>query len=109
MRKGMVFFQDQMAGEILENEDGVTFYYYPVYLARIESRAISHTLPLTEKPYRSETMIPFFDGLIPEGWLLDIAGHYWKINPRDRFGLLLACCHDCIGAVSIIPIQTPAP
>ncbi len=109
MRKGIVFFRDQLAGEILENEDGVTFSYHSDYLAQPGIQPISLTLPLTETPYRSETMIPFFDGLIPEGWLLDIAGNYWKINPRDRFGLLLACCRDCIGAVSIVPSETLQP
>ena len=38
---------------------------------------------------------------IPEGWLLDIAEETWKLNPRDRMGLLLACCRDCIGAASV--------
>jgi serine/threonine-protein kinase HipA len=46
-------------------------------------------------------MFPFFDGLIPEGWLLEIAEKNWKLNARDRMGLLLTCCKDCIGAVSI--------
>jgi serine/threonine-protein kinase HipA len=46
-------------------------------------------------------MFPFFDGLIPEGWLLDIAEKNWKIDSRDRMGLLLACCKDCIGDVSV--------
>ena len=40
---------------------------------------------------------------LPEGWLLDIAERSWKINQRDRMSLLLACCKDCIGAVSVIP------
>jgi serine/threonine-protein kinase HipA len=43
--------------------------------------------------------------MIPEGWLLDIAEHTWKLDPRDRMGLLLACCRDCIGAVSVIPLE----
>lgn len=30
------------------------------------------------------TMIAFFDGLIPEGWLLDIAIDNWKLDRRDR-------------------------
>jgi serine/threonine-protein kinase HipA len=51
-------------------------------------------------------MIPFFDGLIPEGWLLDITVKNWKTNPNDRMGLLLFACKDCIGAVSIEPIET---
>jgi serine/threonine-protein kinase HipA len=46
-------------------------------------------------------IITFFDGLIPEGWLLDIAEKNWKLNPRDRMSLLIACCEDCIGAISI--------
>ncbi len=50
-------------------------------------------------------MFPFFDGLIPEGWLLDVAVDNWKLKSTDRMGLLLACCKDCIGAVSVIPFE----
>jgi serine/threonine-protein kinase HipA len=53
-------------------------------------------------------LFPFFDGLIPEGWLLDIAQKNWKLNPRDRMGLLMACCKDCIGAVSVHPLNNSA-
>ncbi|MCF8256779.1 MAG: HipA N-terminal domain-containing protein, partial [Flavobacteriales bacterium] len=60
--------------------------------------------PVTDRPYTDRRLFPLFDGLIPEGWLLDIAAKNWKIRPTDRMGLLLACCRDCIGAVSIIPI-----
>jgi hypothetical protein len=48
---------------------------------------------------------PFFDGLIPEGWLLDIAVDNWKVSERDRFGLLLTCCQNTIGAVSVMPFE----
>ena len=50
-------------------------------------------------------MFPFFDGLIPEGWLLDIATKNWKLNPNDRMGLLMTCCKDCIGAVGLIGLE----
>jgi serine/threonine-protein kinase HipA len=63
------------------------------------------TLPLKEQPYTSKILFPFFDGFIPEGWLLDIAQNNWKLNPRDRMGLLMACCKDCIGAVSVHPLN----
>jgi serine/threonine-protein kinase HipA len=59
------------------------------------------TLPLREEPYVSTTLHPFFDGLIPEGWLLSVVVKNWKIDARDRMGLLLAVCRDCIGAVSL--------
>ena len=43
----------------------------------------------------------FFDGLIPEGWLLKIVTDNWKIDSHDRFGVLLVACKDGIGNVSI--------
>ena len=47
-------------------------------------------------------MLPFFDGLIPEGWLLKIAVDNWKLNPLDKMNLLLTLCKDNIGDVSIV-------
>ena len=63
--------------------------------------AVSLTLPLTANKYRAKTLFPFFDGLIPEGWLLDIVTHNWKISPSDRFGVLLVACKDAVGNVSV--------
>ncbi len=65
----------------------------------------SLTLPLRAEPFEDKRLFPFFDGLIPEGWLLEIAEKTWKIDPRDRMGLLLACCRDCIGAAGVVPIE----
>lgn len=100
-RSGQVYYQDKLAGIITENEDGYFFQYDVLYLQTSDNQGISLTLPLQEEPYFSKTFFPFFDGLIPEGWLLNIAVENWKINPRDRMGLLLTTCEDCIGAVSI--------
>jgi len=102
MRKADVLMNGQIAGYLSETEDGYSFWYDAVYLNSEDARAVSLTLPLTDKPYNSKTMIPFFDGLIPEGWLLEVAEKNWKLNKRARMGLLLACCKDCIGAVSVV-------
>ena len=101
MKQGNVYFKNILAGTIREDEDGFTFQYEPDYLQHDDAQPVSLTLPLREEPYVSQVIFPFFDGLIPEGWLLDVATKSWKINERDRMGLLLACCNDCIGAVSI--------
>ena len=69
------------------------------------SEPVSPTMPFQDEAYLSDDMLPFFDGLIPEGWLLDIAEETWKLDSRDRFGLLLACCPSCIGAVSIREVK----
>lgn len=102
-RMGIVLFNNVRAGSIVEDEAGYRFTYDQEYLKRPDAAPVSLTLPLARRSHTSKTMIPFFDGLIPEGWLLDIASENWKLNPRDRMGLLLACCKDCVGAVSVIP------
>ena len=94
-----------VAGILIEDEEGYHFKYEDSYLSSKGNESISVTLPLTTKAYSSKTLFPFFDGLIPEGWLLEIATKNWKLNPRDRMGILLATCQDCIGAVSIEEIK----
>ena len=92
---------DWLAGVLTEDENGFHFQYDQAYLNRKEAEPISLTLPLSEKQYESMVLFPFFDGLIPEGWLLDIAQKNWKLDPRDRMEILLKTCQDCIGAVSV--------
>lgn len=96
---------NELAGWLSEDENGYNFQYSPAYLQLKNPKPVSLTLPLQEKEFISKVMFSFFDGLIPEGWLLDIAEKNWKLNPRDRMGLLLACCKDCIGAVSVYPLK----
>ena len=103
MRKASVFIHDRFAGTLEERDNGYSFSYSSDYLDQGNAAAISLSLPLRAEPYEDKRLFPFFDGLVPEGWLLDIAEQTWKIDPRDRMGLLLACCHDCIGAVSVVP------
>lgn len=105
MRKGKVYYKNNLAGIIAENEDGYTFQYNEQFLNSTFAKPISLTLPIQTQPYQSKFLFPFFDGLIPEGWLLNIAVANWKINARDRFALLLTLCNDCIGCVSIKAIE----
>lgn len=104
MRQAKIYNHKLFAGVLTEDEIGYVFKYDNDYLQSEEAEAISLTIPLTEKPYNEKILFPFFDGLIPEGWLLDIAEKSWKINRRDRMSLLLACCKECIGSISIVPI-----
>ena len=105
MQKATIKIHDVTAGILVQDENGYHFQYATDYLNGTNPQPVSHTLPLSNQPYTSNVMFPFFDGLIPEGWLLDIAEKNWKLNPRDRMGLLLACCKDCIGAVSVHPLN----
>lgn len=105
MRKAIIKMDTQIAGWLTQDENGYHFEYDPAYLSQTNAKPISLTLPLQEKVFTSNMLFPFFDGLIPEGWLLDIVEKNWKLNPRDRMGLLLACCKDCIGAVSVEEVK----
>lgn len=102
MKKAKIYYQYQLAGRLVEDENGFTFVYDTDYLQLPTASPVSLTLPLRSEAYKSEVLFPFFDGLIPEGWLLNIAQEHWKIDFRDRMALLLACCQDCIGAVSVV-------
>lgn len=105
MRNGKVFYKDYLAGIITETNEGeYVFQYDALYVKDHRNDFITFTMPVTDKPYVDKRLFSFFEGLIPEGWLLDIASENWKINRNDRMGLLLACCHNCIGAVSVEPI-----
>jgi len=103
-RKAEIRIHDKTAGWLIQDAEGYHFQYDKLYMESPTPVPVSLTLPLQEVPFTSKVMIPFFDGLIPEGWLLDIAERNWKLNSRDRMGLLLACCKDCIGAVSAHPV-----
>ena len=101
MRKAEIKMNNAIAGYLVEDETGYHFQYNKEY----SGEPISKTLPTRTEAYSSHVLFPFFDGLIPEGWLLEIAEKNWKLNPRDRMGLLLACCKDTIGAVSVTDVK----
>jgi serine/threonine-protein kinase HipA len=105
MRQAKVFYQDILAGLLTEtNEGDYVFQYEDDYIKEHPEDFITFSMPVSSFSYRDKRLFPFFEGLIPEGWLLDIASKNWKLNRSDRMGLLLACCRNCIGAVSIEPI-----
>jgi len=102
-KRGMVFYQDYFAGIIEETDEGYEFTYSAEYLETKNTKPVSLTLPLSTEKYTNKVLFAFFDGLIPEGWLLDLATEHWKVKQNDRFELLLLACRDTIGAVTIIP------
>ena len=102
MRQALVYRKDVLAGVLTENEGEYTFVYDTGYLQIDDAKAISLTMPLQKEAFVSPVLFPFFDGLIPEGWLLDVALRNSDISILDRMSLLLLCCKDCIGSVSVV-------
>lgn len=107
MRKATINYNHIKAGILTEEDDGnYVFTYDADYIKKYPNQFITFNMPVDEQSYRSKRLFPFFDGLIPEGWLLNIAVQSWKINKNDRMGLLMACCKNAIGAVSVHPFET---
>lgn len=106
MRQAIVKYNHIIAGLLTENDNGeYLFKYEEQYVKDCPNQFISFDMPVRSTQFKSKRLFPFFDGLIPEGWVLNIASESWKIHKNDRMGLLLACCQNAIGAVSIHPIN----
>lgn len=101
LRTAYVYVRNKFAGTLCETDEGYAFLYDRQYLDTPDACAVSLTLPVSDTVYTSKTLFSFFDGLIPEGWLLHVVSRNWKIDINDRFGLLLVACKDGIGNVSI--------
>jgi len=76
--------------------------------AEIVSRAdgtpeISLSLPVRAAPYDQPALLPFFDGLLPEGLVRQALATRFRLDSADVFGLLREIGRDCAGALSLVP------
>src|SRR5215475_3699788 len=109
---GRIYYGNVFAGELRQEPGGrCVFTYDPAYL-EAGHPSIAFTLPLQPSPHSCEQGLhPFFDNLVAEGWLRNAQAGALKVDPSNRFALLLAFGHDCAGTVSIIdpaPIAEPS-
>jgi serine/threonine-protein kinase HipA len=102
MRQAEIYRKGVLAGILTEDGGEYRFCYEETYLALEGAQPISLTLPLQSEAFVSPVLFPFFDGLIPEGWLLDVALRNTDISILDRMSLLLLCCKECIGSISVV-------
>jgi serine/threonine-protein kinase HipA len=106
MRQAIIKYNLVKAGILTESDSGeYVFTYESEYIKDYPNQFITFNMPVSNRSYTSKRLFPFFDGLIPEGWLLNIAAESWRINKNDRMGLLMACCQNAIGAVSVHPLN----
>ncbi len=100
LRKAIVFYKNELAGYLTETPKGYTFQYDHEFLKK--DIPISISLLPGKEPYHAKELFPFFKGLLPEGWYLNIVCATQKVDSKDSFGLLLASASgDTIGAVTV--------
>lgn len=64
---------------------------------------ISASLPVRAEPYAEAALLPFFDGLLPEGLARERLATRLRLDPADVFGFLREIGRECAGALSVVP------
>lgn len=98
MRKAGVFVNGVAAG-VLEERDHhqYRFTYHDDY----QGSPVSLTMPIKNKQYDFDVFPPFFEGLLPEGDMLDALLFKYKLDKKDYFGQLMRVGKDVVGVVSL--------
>lgn len=104
-----IFLYNQKSGTLQRTDDGDYIFTYCDDFIKSSAEPISLAMPLRNEPYQSKVLHPFFDGMIPEGWLTEITTRNWKLKDSDRFELLVATCKDAVGAVSVRSTNNDKP
>lgn len=99
MRKANIFIHDRLAGTLLEQTNPRLYLFH--YLPDYEGVPVSLTMPTSVKKYTFENFPPFFEGLLPEGIMLEGLIRRLKIDRNDYFSQLLVTGADLVGAVSV--------
>lgn len=85
----------------------ITFTYDRDYLENPSARAISLSLPLRVEPYDEKSLMPYFDGLLPENETRSAIAQALRIAPNDFLTILLKCGRDIIGDIAITEGEEP--
>ncbi|MHA8067084.1 HipA N-terminal domain-containing protein [Aquirufa sp. ROCK2-A2] len=104
MRSGQVYYKNELAGELSQQDDGSFIFSYALqWLKDSNKPSISLTLPKSKVEFQSATLFPFFFNLIPEGVNKRLLCSKKRIDQDDYFGILLEIAGgDTIGAVRVI-------
>lgn len=99
MRRARVLLHGRLAGLLEEADGGATYRF--TYAVGYKGEPISRTMPVRTDPYEFTGFPAFFDGLLPEGEMLDGLLRQRKIDANDRLAQLLAVGGDFVGAITV--------
>ena len=98
-RTAKVFLHGTLAGVLCEEGEPRRYAFH--YAAGYCGPSISLTLPVREEAYSFERFPAVFDGLLPEGVLLDSLLKSHKIDHHDHFSQLMVVGGDLVGAITV--------
>lgn len=98
MSKALVYVHAVEAG-LLEQMPNETYRF--TYHTGYHGPSVSLTMPTSSQSYEFDRFPPFFEGLLPEGILLEALLRKYKIDRNDYFKQLITVGQDLVGAVTI--------
>jgi serine/threonine-protein kinase HipA len=102
MNKARVSVNRVFAGVLAElDNDKYSFTYEEKY----NGPPVSLTMPIIKKKYDYDKFPSFFEGLLPEGEMLQPLLLKYKLDKKDYVSQLLKVGQDVVGAVSIEGIE----
>ena len=99
MKTAKVFVDGVLAGELQEIEQGQKYQF--IYLDGYQGSSVSLEMPTTRLRYEYDQFPPFFEGLLPEGVLLEGLLRQAKLDRSDLMGQLLTVGQDMVGNVTV--------
>jgi serine/threonine-protein kinase HipA len=94
---------NKLAGYLIEWKPAKKYEFQ--YIKNYTSEPISLSMPVQNEPYYYEQLPPFFDGLLPEGIMLEGLLKQLKIDRHDYMSQLIAIGNDMVGAVTVKAIR----
>ena len=99
MRRATVHVMGAPAGVLEERELGrFVFRYLDAY----DGPPVSLTMPVATQEHSFDRFPPFFEGLLPEGEMLEGLLRQRKLDRDDLFAQLLAVGEEVVGAVTVV-------
>ena len=99
MRQAEVFVNGMPAGILREMEKRKSYRF--IYFSDYQGLPVSLTMPVRDEEYFFEKFPPFFEGVLPEGMLLESLLRPKKIDKQDCFSQLMAVGNDLVGTVTV--------
>ena len=99
MRTATVHVMGEAAGLLEEHEAGrFVFRYLDAY----DGPPVSLSMPVARREHSFDRFPPFFEGLLPEGEMLEGLLRQRKLDRDDLFAQLVAVGEEVVGAVTIM-------
>ena len=99
MRRARVFVNKDFAGVLEEIEKHKKYRFD--YVEGYAGLPVSLTMPVKQKSFIFDHFPPFFEGVLPEGFLLQALLKQAKIDANDYFQQLITVGHDLVGNVTV--------